>query len=261
MGFVGLLEDGEDSGVFFEGGPEGLGAGSVVVLGEAASEELGTEEDEGSLHYVVKTVVADVSVAPVFVHALHFGAIDLHLARHADELRKCGETRHTAGAVVGQHVGEVHVAFITESIPIVGPSAAARIVRRKLHPMFEHAIGQHWQIEPPPVEGDHGRVPLPNEVGELLEDLGFVGRRVLLATEGTEFQELVRMIEPQDPERDHLMKGCRRETTYGRIPDEVGIGHGFDVEDEKRSGHMLKLAEKCRKIFRVKTAVRFGSFT
>ncbi len=104
-------------------------------------------------------------------------------------------------------------------------------------------------------------VPLPDEVGELLQDLGLVGRSIFLATKGAELEQLVIMIEPQHAERDHLMKRRRRETTDSCIPCEIGVGNGFDVEDEKRSGHELKLAEKCRKIPRVKTRVRFESFT
>ena len=55
-------------------------------------------------------------------------------------------------------------------------------------------------------------------------------------------------IEPEHAERDHLMKGCRGKAINCRVPNQVGIGNGFDVEDEKGASHGLKLAEKLGKI-------------
>jgi hypothetical protein len=213
------------------------------------------------LDYVVEAVVADFGVAAVFVHALHFRAVDVHFARHADELGKRSEARHSAGAVVGEHVGQVHMAFVAEPVAIVGAPAAAGVIRWKLHAVLEHAIGKHGQIKPPPVEGDHRRVPLPDEVGELLQDFGLIGWGVFLATEGAQLQQLVIMIEPQHAERDHLVKRRRWKTIDRCVPCEIRVRNGFDVEDEERASHGLKLAEKCRKIPRVKTRVRFESFT
>jgi hypothetical protein len=104
-------------------------------------------------------------------------------------------------------------------------------------------------------------VPLTDEVGKLLQDLRLVGRRVLLATKSAKLEELVVTIEPEHAEGDHLVKRCGRKAADCGVPSQVGIGNGFDVEDEKRSGHGLKLAEKFGKIPRVKTRVRFESFT
>ncbi len=87
-------------------------------------------------------------------------------------------------------------------------------------------------------------MPLPDEVRELLQDLRLIRRRVLLATKRTELLELVIRVEPQYAEGDHLVKGCRGKTVDRRVPNQLRIGNGFDVEDEKRSGHRPKLAEK-----------------
>ena len=56
------------------------------------------------------------------------------------------------------------------------------------------------------------------------------------------------VIEPQHAERDHLVKWCRWKAIDCRVPNQVGIGNGFDVEDEKGASHGLKLAEKLGKI-------------
>ena len=100
-----------------------------------------------------------------------------------------------------------------------------------------------------------------DEVSKLLQDLRLIGRGVLLATKGAKLEELVVSIEPEHAEGDHLVKRCGRKATDRGVPGQIGIGNGFDVEDEKRTGHGLKLAEKFRKIPRVKTRVRFESFT
>ena len=136
------------------------------------------------------------------------------------------------------------MALVAEPVAIVGAPAAASVIRGKLHAVFEHAVGQHGQIEPPAVEGHHRRVPFSDEVREFLQDLRLVGRRIFLSTKGAELQELVLGIEPQHPEGDHLMKRGRRKTTDRRVPSQIRVGNGFDVEDEKRSGHGQKLAEK-----------------
>jgi len=162
----------------------------------------------------------------------------------ADELRKCGEARHAACAVVGEDVGQIHVALVAEPVTIVGAAATAGIVRGKLHAVLEHAVGQHGQIKSAPVERHHRRVPLPDEVGKLFQDFRLVGRRVFLAPEGAELLDLVGAVEPQYPEGDNLMKRCRRKAADSRVPNQVRIGNGFDVEDEKRSGHGRKLSEK-----------------
>ena len=52
------------------------------------------------------------------------------------------------------------------------------------------------------------------------------------------------MVKPQHAKGDYLMKRCGRKATDRRIPHEIRIGNGFDIEDEKRPGHRLKLPEK-----------------
>jgi hypothetical protein len=91
-------------------------------------------------------------------------------------------------------------------------------------------------------------MPLADEVGKLLQDLRLIRWCVFLAAKSAKLQELVIAVEPQHAECDHLVKGRRRKAADRRIPDEVRVGYGFDVEDEKRSSHRLKLAEKAQKI-------------
>ena len=232
----------------FEGRPEGLGAAAVVVLAEAASQELGAEEDEGGLDDVVQAVVSYLRVKAVGSHAFHLRAVDVHVALHAYYRVELCAAWHSARTVVGEHVGQVHVALIAEPVAIVSASAPASVIRGKLHTVLEHAIGKHRQIKPPPIEGDHRRMPLADEVSELLQDLRLIGWCVFLAAKGAKLQELVIGVEPQHAERDHLVKRRGRKSADCRVPSQIRIGNSFDVEDEKRSGHGLKLTEKHLKI-------------
>ena len=104
-------------------------------------------------------------------------------------------------------------------------------------------------------------MPLSDEIGELLKNFRLIGGRVFLAAKGTKLSKLMIPVEPQHPKCDDLMKRRRRKAINRRVPNQIRVWNGFDVEDEKRSGHGQKIAEMSGKIPRVKTRVRFESFT
>ena len=105
---------------------------------------------------------------------------------------------------------------------------------------------------------------LANEVGELLEDLGLVRRRVLLTAESAELEKGVIAVKPEHPKGDHLMKRRRRKPVDGGIPNQLRIGNGFDVEHQKRTRHAPKVPQKPSRFTRfieLKSRLRSGLFT
>jgi hypothetical protein len=51
-------------------------------------------------------------------------------------------------------------------------------------------------------------------------------------------------VEPKNPERDDLVKRCRRKSFDGCIPHQLWVRDGLDVQYEEGPVHRTNLAEK-----------------